>query len=404
MSALAHVLITGGTGYVGAHLARVAMARGHAVTVLARDASRVPAGAAFRRWTLGDPLPAGLAPATLFHIAHDWTNAALVNEDAAARLLESARQAGVTRFVFMSSQSAQPDAATAYGLVKWRIEQMLDGADTASARVGPIYGGQAGSLYGQLVRLIALPALPMIRPGQLFQPIHIDEVCDGLLALAASPLTGPRKMAAPVAIPFGAFLRILARETLGKRLTILPVPLWLALLGCTVTEYVPVIPTVSRARVLGLAGIRFMPCADDLAELGLTVEPVATRLRRGKTGRKGLLIEGRALLRYLLGTNPGSGVLRDYVRALRRLDPAAGPVGLPGAMIAWPAALALMESLRRDGVLERRLDLAASLAEASPDGVRAFHRPVPLWRLAARLAVEALVMPIRVVLTAVRRA
>ena len=86
------------------------------------------------------------------------------------------------------------------------------------------------------------------------------------------------------------------------------------------------------------------------------------------------------------------------------LDPAAGPVGLPGAMIAWPAALALIESLRRDGALERRLDLAASLAEASPDGVRAFHRPVPLWRLAARLAVEALVMPIRVVLTAVRRA
>ncbi len=400
-----HVWITGGTGYVGQHLARFARARGHAVTVLARDAGRLPAGVGFHRWTLGDPVPAEAAapgPAVLFHLAHDWSDEAHRNEAAAARLLDTARQAGIGRFVFMSSQSAQPDAVTPYGLIKWRIEQLLDGADTASARVGPIYGGQPGSLFGQLVRLIGLPVLPMIRPRQPVQPIHIDEVCAGLLALAASPLTGPRRMAAPEAIAFGDFLRLLARELRGRRLTILPVPLWLALLGCAVTQYVPFIPTVSQARVRGLAGIRFMPCAADLAALGLTVEPVAARLRRGKPARKALLIEGRTLLRYILGTDPGSALLRDYVRALHALDPAAGPLGLPGAAIVWPAALALIERLRRDGRLERRLDLATILTGASTDGVRAWHRPLPLWRLGTRLAVEALILPIRMVVTMAR--
>ena len=106
------------------------------------------------------------------------------NFDGTSALLQACRAAGLGRFVFVSSQSARPDAANVYGRVKWRIEQVLAGDREVSARVGLVYGGPPRAMFGLLSRLTArLPVLPMIDPWREVQPIHIDEVCEGLLRL-----------------------------------------------------------------------------------------------------------------------------------------------------------------------------------------------------------------------------
>ena len=63
-----HIIVTGGTGYIGARLVATARAQGRTVTLLGRRPG--PDGAA---WTLGDPLPAGVRVAgntALVHLAH----------------------------------------------------------------------------------------------------------------------------------------------------------------------------------------------------------------------------------------------------------------------------------------------------------------------------------------------
>ena len=410
-----HVIMTGANGYIGSRLVEIARSQGRRVAVLTRQPAG-EAGAAPRRvaWSLGEPLPAAaLDPAlpareqALIHLAHDWRNPPGGGEDGGLNLegtralLQSCRGAGLGRFVFVSSQSARADAANIYGRVKWHIEQELADGEVA-ARVGLVYGGKQQAMFGMLSRLTKLaPALPMIDPWREVQPIHLDEVCLGLLRLADGRQTGWVGLAGPVGMPFGRFLATLAREFHGKRLPILPVPLRAALLACDLSAAVPFGPTVDRERVLGLAGTRPMECAEHLQDLGLAVKPLEAGLRGEPASRKAVLAEGRVLLAFVLGAKPDNALLRRYARAVAAAGSDAssdGPLSLSRALRAAPGLVRFVEPLRPGAPLRRRLALATALAEASPDGERALSRrgrPASLMALAANVALDGFAMPVR---------
>jgi nucleoside-diphosphate-sugar epimerase len=190
-----HLIVTGANGYIGGRLITAARARGHTVTVLTRRTNKTTAGVRALLWTLGNTLPPGTLSAevpverhTLIHLAHDWTETTrgpgegALNIAGTRTLLEACRALKLGRFVFVSSQSARAEAANVYGRVKWRIEQMLAGDCEVAARVGLVYGGPRQGQYGLLSELTArLPVLPMIDPSRPVQPIHLDEVCAGML-------------------------------------------------------------------------------------------------------------------------------------------------------------------------------------------------------------------------------
>ena len=406
------VVITGATGYIGARLVALARAQGRAITVLARSAAAIE-GVRIVSWSLGDGLPTdALTPGVpaadhaLIHLAHDWRNRSDTGEEGGLNLsgtrtlLQSARAAGLSRLVFVSSQSAREDAANIYGRVKWRIEQELQSYGEVAARVGLVYGGKMQAQYGLLSKLTKLaPVLPMIDPWREVQPIHLDEVCRGLLLLADGEQTGWVGLAGPVPIRFGRVLQALARELHGKSLPIVPVPLRLALLACDVSAAVPVGPTVDRERVLGLAGTRAMPCAEHLAALGLEIKPIEEGLRGERAGRRLLLAEGRTLLCYVLKREPGPSLIRRYVRALQATGQ-AGPLPLSGLSRRQPALLRFGEPIGAQSKLGRRLALATALAEADPAGERGLasgSKARRLGSLAGNLALDALAMPVRAV-------
>src|SRR6266404_319848 len=135
-------------------------------------------------------------------------------------------------------------------------------------------------MYGLLLKLVSFtPVLPMVDPWRLVQPIHVDEVCRGLLALADSDARGWKGLAGPVPITFAEFLKTLAREGCAASLIVPSVPLPLALFGAFIASWLPYGPNVDRERVLGLAGSTQLDCKGDLETLGVSVAPVEVGLR-----------------------------------------------------------------------------------------------------------------------------
>jgi len=387
-----HLIVTGGGGYIGSRLIEFALAQGRTVTMLGRGAA--PGDSAHVQWTLGDPLPAGLPLSegtALVHLAHDWRAGVEGNVAGTATLFASARDAGVAVRIFISSQSARPDALNLYGRMKWEAEQRV--VDATSLRVGLVYGGPRQAMYGLLCRLSRLPVVPMIEPRRTVQPIHLDEVVRGILAAADGRARGTLALAGPEQVAFGDVLRALAMRFGGKRLPIFPVPLNLALLACKISAYIPLLPTVDKERVLGLAGTEPIDSAMDLVRLGVDVQPMQARLAREPAGRRAVLGEARFFLRYM-GVQPTPALLLRYARAM------------PEGAIARPHwGLRCREPLSGVNSLGQRLRVAARIAEASAPGEKMLasgSRAGRLFGLVTQGAVELLLLPTRVLASLTR--
>jgi nucleoside-diphosphate-sugar epimerase len=405
------LVVTGASGYIGARLVERARRRGCEVVALgsrpaATDIASIP-------WRLGETprLTAFVGATAVVHLAHDWasdrTNGAgpgNTNPAGAEALARAAREAGVTRLVFASTTSARPEALNAYGKIKFAIEERLKALPPSEgrvicARIGLVYGGPERAMYGLMSKLAGLPVIPMIALDREVQPIHLDEVCDGLLALALDPPAGRQTvvLAGPVPVTFGNWLRTLRRARHGRRLQLIPVPIALALMACDVSKAIPFVPTVERERVLGLAGAAPMASAADLAALGLPLRDPARALLDTPVARRRLIAECRAMLRYVTGIRLRSpGAVIRLARVVQR-DPAFGRA-LPALAVRWPALLRLLEPVRpaMHHGLSRRLHLAAMVAEALPPP----PQPDRTWWLtvASQVALEGVALPFRLVL------
>jgi dihydroflavonol-4-reductase len=108
------VLVTGGSGFVGWHVARVLVERGYQVRCLVREASKIPELEVERvTGDLRDPASLERAVAgcgAVFHVAADyrlWSKHPeemyASNVDGTRNMLEAARKAGVERFVYTST-------------------------------------------------------------------------------------------------------------------------------------------------------------------------------------------------------------------------------------------------------------------------------------------------------------
>jgi NADH dehydrogenase len=411
-----HILLTGASGYIGAHVLDMVTAQGATVTVLGSVPPRHAHASRVRAlpWRLGEGVQAAafVAPEewspvrAIIHLAHDWNThegADERNQVGTRLLLDAARAYRVPRFVFVSSASARPDALNRYGRTKAAVEGLLRPPGEVAARVGLVYGGPPRGLYGTMLSLTRMaPVLPMVDAGQLVQPIHLDEVCRGLFALATRPELGKPAygLAAETPLAFGAFLKLLARHSHGRSLRVLPIPRGLALMLADLSAKVPVGPTIDRERILGLAGIRVLDTGRDLRDMGLELVPVEEGLARPFRRRR-LAEEGATLCGYCAGARVGVGTVRLYMRVLRRLGDAE-PLVLPGWARRWPALVRLLDATARPASpLRRRLGVAARVAEAGTEPAERFHMTRPegrfavLVRLAGLAAVESGMMALR---------
>ncbi len=202
-----------------------------------------------------------------------------VNHLGTMRLYELAKQAGLDRFVFISSTGSSPEAESYYGRSKYDLEQQMDPAKDLIVRPGLIIGPGIDGLFNRMKQsLDRLPIVPIFDGGrQVLQTIHIDDLCRAIEIAISRQLTGVLVVAEPEGLEMREFLRALAAG-LGRRCLLVPLPLAATLGIVRVFERLGIPLPLSSENVLGLKQMGLVPSAADLARLGLDVRNAAQSL------------------------------------------------------------------------------------------------------------------------------
>jgi len=189
--------ITGGTGFVGAHLLSAARAAGYEIRALTRGWRPPEQGIAWIEGALDRPDTLGRlceGADAVIHIA-GLINAATragfeaVNVGGTAAIVDAARAAGVRRFVHISSLAAREPDLSDYGWSKAKAERLVaaSGLDWTILRPPAIYGPgdrETFELFKMARRgLVALP------PKGRFSVLHVEDLCRLILAAVERPET-----------------------------------------------------------------------------------------------------------------------------------------------------------------------------------------------------------------------
>jgi NADH dehydrogenase len=294
------ILVTGGTGVVGAAAVRSLLAAGHSVRLFSRHARRDA-----ERWQ-GSEVTAkegSVANASEVAGAAEGCDAVLhvagiveerlpqvtfdaVNVGGTRNLLAEAEVAGVKRFVHVSSLGAD-QGASVYHASKRQAEELVRRfpGDWLILRPGNVYGpgDEVLSYLLQVVR--AAPAVPVIDGGdQPFQPLHAEDL-GAALAVAVTRTDLSRQvhlLAGPEVTTMQDVLDRRARLT-GRDPVRLPVPGALAALGAHAASLLGVRVPLNDDKITMLREGNVIPPGEvnALTEvLGVTPTPLDEGLRR----------------------------------------------------------------------------------------------------------------------------
>ena len=388
------IVVTGATGHIGTHFTALAVNRGYDIV----EASRRQPTSQITSWLHFDLVSNEniVLPVDTNAVVHLAANTLATNlsddgvELAAAQKLIKAAQDVGARFIFVSSQTAHTDAPTRYGRIKWHIEQAVLTSGGWVVRPGHVYGGALRGAYGTLVNTIQkLPLLPAFIPSPKVQPIHVDDLAEGLLRLAENndAPNGLYCLADPTSISFSCFLKEIAHSRLRSDRISVPIPI------AAINFFSKIMSPTGQNKLnlnclQSLFDLPEMTTKTDLDKLGLTLRSLPTGLHpSGDDRRRRLLREGQALLKYILKKQPDNTMLRRYVRAIEKLctDQA---LDLPNTFLNYPILFSLIDKASplpgaTDTVKMRftwRLDAATIIAEASPAGAARFLELRPKYR------------------------
>jgi nucleoside-diphosphate-sugar epimerase len=264
---LKHVLVTGGTGFIGIELVRRLCEMGLRPRVLVRRPHRAALLTALDVELVAGDLASNETLArtvegidTVFHLGgrasfESYRRLAPTLVDGTERLGRTAAAAGVRHFVFASSlfvygDQSMPIGATTpadpqigYGVAKLEAETRLGAiADTTDmtiscVRLPHVYGPQS-ILFDQVRRGIAVfPGEMANRCGQL----HVEDSAAVLLAAGEQRWAGTSAVADDEVVTWREFFDVVSAY--DPRVRLIALPKWLSYAGAAVLE-----PVFSRAR------------------------------------------------------------------------------------------------------------------------------------------------------------
>jgi nucleoside-diphosphate-sugar epimerase len=249
--------VTGGTGFVGAHLVQALRARGDHVTCLVRS----PAKARALGWTDVRTIPGDLDDShalregcagadVIYHVAGRITARSLyeffaANRDGTDHLLDAALEHPPQRFVLVSSQaaggpnppgrpideSAPPHPVTDYGRSKLAAEVLVRAAPLPWAIVRPpvVYGEHDTETF-KLFKLARLGLGAVFGDGsQELSVIYAGDLAQALIAAGTHPAAvGRIYYACHSETTTSRGLVLAVGRAMGKIPRVLPIPAWFA--------------------------------------------------------------------------------------------------------------------------------------------------------------------------------
>ncbi len=251
-----NVLIAGGTGFVGRHLATELLARGHDVAIMSRRPdTRRPAPQRVTQqvsgqqvagevgltlpeagWTRGDVSdPASLTVPlehidVAYYLVHSLDRPDFVVHDrhAAHTFAKAASAAGVQRIVYMGALGDDADQLSPHLQSRREVEQILaEHVPTTTLRAGIVVGdgGTSWEILCQLVERLPIMVTPKW-VQTITQPVALADVVSLLAKVIELRIDGSEHfdIGAPESLSYEKMLRVVAEE-MRRSLFILPVPL-----------------------------------------------------------------------------------------------------------------------------------------------------------------------------------
>lgn len=205
------IAVTGATGFVGRHVVKELLSRGHTVRALVRSAAKarevLPKDAAGLSLVIGDVLD-GKAAAELVkgcdacvhligiirEVRSEGQTFERMHVDAPRAMIEACARAGVRRFVHMSALGASPDGKAAYQKTKFQGERYVrhSGLDWTVFRPSFIHGAE-----GEFVQMVSDMASGQ-KPPFYFIPYFGRSVADERVPLGGTHLEAAKIQ--PVAV------------------------------------------------------------------------------------------------------------------------------------------------------------------------------------------------------------
>lgn len=291
------IVITGGTGFVGRHLAEQLIRLGHQPVLLARGHDRrySPAAEVIQS-DLSDPAFLVEAFRGCDAIAH----CAGINREAGSQtyqrihvegtrcVIEAARTAGVSRILLLSFLRARPNCGSPYHESKFQAEELIrsSGLDYTILKAGMIYG-RGDHMLDHLSHVVfTLPIFATVGFREApIRPVAIHDVTriivaaltEGRLSRETVFVLGPETL-----LLSDAVRRVAA--VLGRNVWIVPAPVAFHRLLAAMFERTMAVPLVARAQVQMLAEgfLEPAPPADPLPDdLQPRIDYTLTQIRQG---------------------------------------------------------------------------------------------------------------------------
>lgn len=296
------VAITGGTGFVGRHLARALVARGHEVVLIARgkdfrdESIYTLGGARFFSSDLSNSRELRQAFSGCEAVAHcaginreiGTQTYQRVHLEGTKNVVEGARAVGVRKIMLLSFLRARPNCRSAYHESKWAAEEIVRGSGLHFTifKAGVIYGRGDHMLDHLSHALFTFPVFALV--GMKEKPVRPLAVEDLVTAMVASfqdtrlanrtlSITGPEEIT----------LREAAHrvgQVIHRNPLYLPTPIAIQKVVAWVAERTMRIPLLSLAqlRILSEGMAEPLPPCDALpADLTPATRFTAEQIRKG---------------------------------------------------------------------------------------------------------------------------
>jgi len=304
--------LTGGTGFVGGHVARQLLADGHDVVALARDPSaagdldaagaEVVEGDVTERETLYDPMD---GVDGVFHVAGWYEIGAAdpsvgerVNVDGTRNVLTVMDELDVPKGVYTSTLAVNSDTGgqvvderyryvgrhlTAYDRTKWEAhyevaEPMVEaGLPLVTVMPGLVYGPGDTSAFGDALREFLRGDLPVVPRGVAYSPGHVADVARAHLQAMDRGTPGEAYIVggepATLVDLFDVIADVAGREP--PRAVSPVVFRWLAAVAGLLEQVVTLPPDYRTERLRVLGGVTYLgDNSKARAELGLQHRPL----------------------------------------------------------------------------------------------------------------------------------
>lgn len=290
------VLLVGGSGFFGSHIAQELLESGARLRIAARRPER-----AYKLKPLGNlgqiqfarcdvTRPASLAAAmqgvdaVIYLVGAFAGNVEALQRDGAGFAAAAAKQAGATAFAYVSAIGANAESDVRYARSKAEGEQaVLAAFPTATILRPSVLFGEDDAFINMFAGLIAaLPVLPVFGPQAQLQPLFVDDAARAVVSALTDPAShGGRtyEIAGPDVLTMARINHAIAAAQ-GRSRIFVELPDWVSRIFAVLTGWLPGAPLSIDQWKLLEAGSTASGAFPGLKALGITSRPLGLFLDR----------------------------------------------------------------------------------------------------------------------------